>query len=101
MIEDLAGGEIDGGILWGPMAGYYAKQAIRLCVRALCTRKPAAPPIAFRIAMGVRPADQEWKRPLNRLIAGNQAEINRLLNGYGVPMLDDQDRPITSDAPAR
>ena len=27
MMKDLADGEIDVGILWGPMAGYYAKQA--------------------------------------------------------------------------
>ena len=27
MIKDLKSGEIDVGILWGPMAGYYAKQA--------------------------------------------------------------------------
>src|SRR5467141_3610583 len=27
MIKDLMSGEIDAGVLWGPMAGYYAKQA--------------------------------------------------------------------------
>jgi hypothetical protein len=27
MMHDLATGEIDAGILWGPMAGYYARQA--------------------------------------------------------------------------
>jgi hypothetical protein len=45
--------------------------------------------------MGVRPADQEWKRSLNRLIAENQGTINRLLLSYGVPLLDDSDRPIS------
>src|SRR5438270_2227137 len=27
MIDDLAAGKIDAGVLWGPMAGYYAKKA--------------------------------------------------------------------------
>ena len=27
MIKDLASGEIDAGVLWGPMAGYYAARA--------------------------------------------------------------------------
>ena len=27
MIEDLASGQIDAAVLWGPMAGYYAKKA--------------------------------------------------------------------------
>jgi len=48
----------------------------------------------FRIAMGVRRSDQEWKRRLNRLIAENQAEIDRILAEYGVPMLDEQGRLI-------
>ena len=30
----------------------------------------------------VRPAEQEWKRTLNKLIMENQAEINKLLISY-------------------
>ena len=33
--------------------------------------------MSFRIALGVRHSDQEWKRELNRLIAQNQTEIDR------------------------
>jgi hypothetical protein len=51
--------------------------------------------------MGVRPADQNWKRQLNKLIADNQADINRVLLGFGVPLLDEKDRPITADAVPR
>jgi hypothetical protein len=47
--------------------------------------------------MGVRAADQAWKRQLNRLIEENQGEINRLLIAYGVPLLDEKDQPITED----
>jgi hypothetical protein len=42
----------------------------------------------------VRAADQEWKRTLNKLIRENQKEINAILLDYGVPLLDEQDRPI-------
>ena len=44
----------------------------------------------FRIAMGVRRTDQDWKRKLNRLIAENQPEIDKILAEYGVPLLDEQ-----------
>jgi hypothetical protein len=44
----------------------------------------------FRIAMGVRRTDQDWKRKLNRLIAENQPEIDKILTDYGVPLLDEQ-----------
>jgi quinoprotein dehydrogenase-associated probable ABC transporter substrate-binding protein len=101
MMRDLASGEIDVGVLWGPMAGYYAKQANPPMRIALLLKETGGPQLAFRIAMGVRPADQNWKRQLNKLIADNQADINRVLLGFGVPLLDEKDRPITADAIAR
>jgi hypothetical protein len=51
--------------------------------------------------MGVRFADQDWKRLLNRLIAENQPAINKVLLGFGVPLLDDSDHPIGEDAVAK
>jgi quinoprotein dehydrogenase-associated probable ABC transporter substrate-binding protein len=101
MMRDIASGEIDMGILWGPIAGYHAKQANPPMRIKLLLKETGGPPLAFRIAMGVRPADQNWKRQLNRLIADNRGEINRLLLGFGVPLLDEKDRPITDDTSAR
>ena len=45
--------------------------------------------------MGVRAADQNWKRLLNSFIRDNQAEINNILREFGVPLLDERDQPIT------
>jgi quinoprotein dehydrogenase-associated probable ABC transporter substrate-binding protein len=101
MMRDLASGEIDVGVLWGPMAGYYAKQASPPMHIALLLKETGGPQLAFRIAMGVRPADQNWKRQLNKLITDNQADINRVLLAFGVPLLDEKDRPITADAQPR
>jgi quinoprotein dehydrogenase-associated probable ABC transporter substrate-binding protein len=100
MMRDLASGEIDVGILWGPMAGYYARQATPPMRVVPLLKESGGPQLAFRIAMGVRPSDQNWKRQLNRLIAENQADLNRLLLAFGVPLLDERDRPISTDAPA-
>ena len=95
MIRDLEKGEIDVALLWGPMAGYYAKTStMPLTVTPLVNEKQGR--MAYRITMGVRPADQQWKRQLNRVIRENQKEINALLLSYGVPILDEQDRPITN-----
>jgi quinoprotein dehydrogenase-associated probable ABC transporter substrate-binding protein len=101
MMGDLASREIDVAVLWGPMAGYYARLANPQMRVTLLTKDLGGPQLAYRIAMGVRPTDQNWKRLLNRLIAENRAEINRLLIGFGVPLLDENDRPITTDTPAK
>jgi quinoprotein dehydrogenase-associated probable ABC transporter substrate-binding protein len=94
MMKDLTADNIDIGILWGPLAGYHARESgADIAVKPL-TKETGGPRLAYRIAMGVRATDQDWKRELNRLIPSLQPEINRILLSYGVPLLDDNDRPI-------
>ena len=98
MMHDLAADEIDAGILWGPMAGYHARHAASAVTVVPLVKETTGPRLAYRIAMGVRYADQEWKRQLNRTIQDNQPAINRLLLSFGVPLLDEDDRLITEDS---
>ncbi|QOZ51828.1 substrate-binding domain-containing protein [Bradyrhizobium arachidis] len=97
MIDDLTSGKIDAGVLWGPMAGYYAKKAGALHVTPL-VKETTGPKLVYRIGMGVRAADQNWKRQLNKLIQENQGEINKILIDFGVPLLDENDRPLAVEA---
>ena len=97
MIGDLASGTIDAGILWGPMAGFYARRANPQLHVTPLVKETTGPRLTFRIGMGVRGADQNWKRLLNRLIQENQPAINKILLDYGVPLLDENDRPLGSE----
>ena len=101
MIKDLTSGEIDAGVLWGPMAGYYAKQANPSLHVTPLVKETSGPRLVYRIGMGIRPADQNWKRLLNRLIQENQPAINKILLDFGVPLLDENDRPITMEITAK
>jgi quinoprotein dehydrogenase-associated probable ABC transporter substrate-binding protein len=94
MFKDLEAGEIDVALMWGPIGGYFAKNSkADLDVTPLIHEK-SGPRMAYRIGMGVRHADQNWKRELNRFIADNREAIDALLASYGVPLLDEQDKPI-------
>jgi quinoprotein dehydrogenase-associated probable ABC transporter substrate-binding protein len=88
MVNDIASGQIDAGVLWGPIAGYYAQHATPPLVVVPLLKEPSR--MDFRIALGVRHSDQDWKRKLNRIITENQPEIDRILQQYGVPLLDEQ-----------
>ena len=101
MIKDLKAGEIEGAVLWGPMAGYYAKHSDPVLHIAPLVKETSGPQLVYRIGMGVRPADQNWKRLLNRLIQENQPAINDILLGFGVPLLDENNRPITAEMTAK
>jgi quinoprotein dehydrogenase-associated probable ABC transporter substrate-binding protein len=98
MINDLTSGEIDAGILWGPMAGFYAKKTSPPLHVTPLVKETTGPRLVYRIGMGVRPADQNWKRLLNRLIQENQPAITKILLDFGVPLLDENDRPISAEA---
>jgi quinoprotein dehydrogenase-associated probable ABC transporter substrate-binding protein len=98
MTRDLAADEIDAGVLWGPMAGYYARQASTPVTVVPLIKETGGPRLVYRIAMGVRHSDQEWKRLLNRTIQQEQRAINKLLLSFGVPLLDDGDRAITEQS---
>lgn len=98
MMADLDKGEIDAAILWGPMAGYYAKESGKNYEVVPLVKETGSPATTFRITMGVRPSDQEWKRTLNSVIAENQDAINEILLSYGIPLLDEHDQPILSKA---
>lgn len=95
MIRDMLNGVIDAAVIWGPMAGYYAdKSGADLAVVPLIKEK-GGQRMTYRITMGVRPSDQQWKRTLNTFLHDHQAEINKLLLEYHVPLLDEQDQAIT------
>ena len=95
MFADLAVGEIDAAVAWGPMAGFYAQRADTPLSVTPLVEEESGPRMTYRITMGVRPSDQEWKRELNRVIEESQGEIDAILLDYGVPLLDEQDQPIT------
>lgn len=98
MIGDITAGEIDAGVLWGPMAGYFAQRQTPPLTVVPLLAESTGPRLAYRISMGVRAGDQEWKRELNRLIRDNQAAITRILLAYGVPLIDEQGRAVPAGA---
>ena len=101
MINDLISGAIDAGILWGPMAGFYAGKANPPLHVMPLIKETKGPGLVYRVGMGVRSADQNWKRELNRLIQENQPTINKILLDFGVPLLDENDQPITMETASR
>jgi quinoprotein dehydrogenase-associated probable ABC transporter substrate-binding protein len=96
MIEDIRKGEIDAGVLWGPIAGYFASRGGEELVVKPLLKESAGPRMAYRITFGVRNGEDEWKRQLNQVIAKRQGDIDAVLLKYGVPLLDEQNNQITA-----
>ncbi len=107
LIDAVAAGAIDVAVAWGPFAGYFApRQVTALTVQALPKEdQKSAQPMAFSIAMGLRPGDSALRNRLDRILQRLQPRINTLLRAYGVPECVDTGgqaaRAVASAAMAR
>jgi mxaJ protein len=89
IIEAVAKGDVDVAIVWGPLAGYFAKrQKVPLEI------VPVSPeidlpylPFVFDISMGVRRGDDAFKEELEQILARRRVEIENILDDYGVPRI--------------
>lgn len=94
MVRAVAAGELDMGLVWGPMAGHAIRQgALPLTMRPIASQ-PGSPRMDYRITMGVRAGEPEWRRRVNAVLRDRQEEITAVLRDYGVPLLDAQGRPV-------
>lgn len=89
IIRDLIAGEIDVVLDWGPMAGYAVKQLNGSSPLEVVLLQGAEPgiPFTFEFSMGVKEGNKELKAELEEAISKRYAEIRKILEDYGVPLL--------------
>jgi quinoprotein dehydrogenase-associated probable ABC transporter substrate-binding protein len=87
IVDAVAHGKVDVAVVWGPQAGYFARQEpVALDI------VPVSPqidlpflPFVFDISMGVRRGDTALREQLDREIERRHDDIERILDRYGVP----------------
>jgi quinoprotein dehydrogenase-associated probable ABC transporter substrate-binding protein len=88
MVRDVAAGKVDIGLVWGPIAGYtiqHDKLPLRMTP---LDPEDSKVRLDYRIAMGVRPGDVDFRRRLNALIAKERPAIEHILADYNIPSAD-------------
>jgi mxaJ protein len=87
IMDAVARGEVDVGVVWGPLAGYFARRQ-----RVPLEVVPVSPeidlpylPFVFDISMGVRRGDDALREQLEQILVRRRAEIESILDQYGVP----------------
>jgi quinoprotein dehydrogenase-associated probable ABC transporter substrate-binding protein len=93
IVDAVGEGDIDLAIVWGPLAGYFAKQS-----RVPMEVVPVSPqidqpflPFVFDIAMGVRRGDQELRDQIDQFLEKRRPEIEKILEDYRVPRVDEKE----------
>src|ERR1041385_6354618 len=90
IVDAVTKGDIDLAIVWGPLAGYFAKQT-----HVPMEIVPVSPqidqpflPFVFHISMGVRRGDQEFRDQVEQILERRRGEIDRILEDYRVPRVE-------------
>lgn len=86
VMDDLYQGAIDVAMVWGPMAGYSAKQHKSSSLVLVPLEDSGHIPMTFEISMGVKKGNKDLKAVLEAALDRRQAEIRKILEDYGVPL---------------
>jgi mxaJ protein len=88
IIKAVANKDIDIAIVWGPIAGYFAKKASTpLLLQPLPTRDSLSDfPFQYNIGMAVRRRDQSLRDSLQSVLDRRGPEIQAILKEYGIPV---------------
>ncbi len=103
IINDVAKKTIDVAIVWGPIAGYFAKaSSVPLALVPLAERDSLSNfPFRFNIGMGVRRRDRALRDSLQTVLERRAPEIQAILRQYAVPMFPIEEAADSGRASAR
>jgi mxaJ protein len=93
LIADLKSKTIDAAVVWGPLVGLDVKKAGDLVMTPLL-KQGNEPDYSYRITFGIRHDEPDWKHKLEGVIRARQQDINKVLEDYNVPLLDNAGKPI-------
>ena len=87
IVQAVANGDVDIAAVWGPLAGYFAKQSkVPLTVTPITDTESFKPLLfQFSISLGVRKGNVSLKNKLDAILTEKQSEIQALLQSYGIP----------------
>jgi mxaJ protein len=88
IIRAVASGKVDVAVVWGPLAGYYARrQRVPLTLTPVHPESDGLVPFTFEISMAVRKRDAALQQRVEQAIARRRTNIERILKAHGVPLL--------------
>jgi mxaJ protein len=86
IVEAVASGDIDVALVWGPLAGYFARRSSPpLVVAPIAERAHGPLPFVFDISMAVRKDDAARVRVLNGFLSRRKQAIDAVLDEFDVP----------------
>ena len=80
-------GALDVAVAWGPLVGYFARHHPSPALETVPLEDAPSAAMTFEFSMGVSKGNRELKARLEEVIDKRAADIQRIFEDFGVPLL--------------
>jgi mxaJ protein len=86
IVDAVADGSVDVALVWGPVAGYFARRA---AVPLRLEPIPSDPTwkMAYGVSIGMRPRDTALRQRVDAALSSDRAAIAALLSSFHIPVV--------------
>ena len=95
----MVDGKLDVAGVWGPFAGWLKAKGDPLTLQPT-NKMDDIIPMEFEVAMGVRKTDAITKYAIDAALTAHRDEIGKILEDYGVPLVECADCLVSGTIPA-
>jgi mxaJ protein len=96
IIGAVIDGDVDVAIVWGPLAGFFAKQSrVPLEISLVKPQEDHALRFVFDVAIGVQKQNRALKDKIDAVLTAHHQEIERILDSYNIPRVDPAPRQVS------
>jgi mxaJ protein len=87
IVEAIARGELDAGVVWGPAAGFFARTKNLVVAPAAAPKELERMPFEFSISIGVKRGNAALRDRLDASLVRRKQEIDAVLAEFAVPLV--------------
>lgn len=98
-VQDVIDGKLDVAAIWGPMAGWYKTLQKAPLTIVPVNRMEDRTPMEFSLAIGMRRNAKELKANIEKAMLNNKDKIRKILDDFGVPLVQCPDCVVSGDIP--
>lgn len=99
-VQQVIDGQLDVAAIWGPMAGWYKVTKNAPLTILPLNRLEDNTPMEFDLGIGVRKSGKALRVELEKALVSKKDEIKKILQEYGVPLVQCERCIVSGDIPS-
>lgn len=99
-VQDVVDGKLDVAAIWGPFAGWYKTMKKAPVTIVPVNRMEDATQLEFSLGIGMKKNAKDLKAKVEKSMLENKDKIRKVLDEYGVPLVECAECVVSGDIPS-